>query len=113
MIERRADHRLAVLRHVDEVSGNVAVTCRYRGISRQAYYAWKRRCGAEGFEGLKGRGECTQLEAATARGHVEVDGMPDHRRLGRRSRFGLICDDGVASDEAGEAVVTVTGVDKL
>jgi hypothetical protein len=33
-LERRAQRRLAVLRHVEEVSGNVAATCRYYGISR-------------------------------------------------------------------------------
>jgi transposase InsO family protein len=33
-LERRANRRLAVLRHVEEVSGNVAATCRYYGISR-------------------------------------------------------------------------------
>ena len=32
-LERRANRRLAVLRHVEEVSGNVAATCRYYGIS--------------------------------------------------------------------------------
>jgi hypothetical protein len=36
--ERRVRRRLAVLRHVEEVSGNVAATCRYYGISRQCYY---------------------------------------------------------------------------
>ncbi|WP_327328053.1 hypothetical protein OG735_40160 [Streptomyces sp. NBC_01210] len=30
-------HWLAVLRHVKEVSGSVAATCRYYGISRQCY----------------------------------------------------------------------------
>ncbi len=54
-LERRAKHKLAVLRHVDEVSGNVAATCRYYGISRQAYYSWLKRYEAEGVEGLKDR----------------------------------------------------------
>lgn len=54
-LERRAKHKLAVLRHVDEISGSVAATCRYYGISRQAYYKWKRRYDDEGFEGLKDR----------------------------------------------------------
>ncbi|WP_158865431.1 IS481 family transposase [Leifsonia sp. AG29] len=54
-IERRANHKLAVLRHVEEVSGNIAASCRYYGVSRQAYYAWLKRCEAEGFEGLKDR----------------------------------------------------------
>ena len=39
-LERRANRRLAVLRHVEEVSFNVAATCRYYGISRQCYYGW-------------------------------------------------------------------------
>ena len=32
-LERRAKRRLAVLRHAEEVSGNVAATCRSYGIS--------------------------------------------------------------------------------
>ena len=52
-LERRANRRLAVLRHVEEVSGNVAATCRYYGISRQCYYGWLRRYEAAGLDGLK------------------------------------------------------------
>ena len=47
--------RLAVLGHVDAVTGNVAMTCRYFGISRQLYYTWLRRYRAEGLEGLRDR----------------------------------------------------------
>ena len=36
--QRKVRHRLAVLRHADEVSGNVSATCRYYGISRQVFY---------------------------------------------------------------------------
>jgi transposase len=54
-LERRAKHKLAVLRHVEEISGSVAATCRYYGISRQAYYKWLRRYESEGFGGLKDR----------------------------------------------------------
>ena len=54
-LERRAQRRLAVLRHVEEVSGNVAATCRYYGISRQCYYGWLRRYQADGLDGLKDR----------------------------------------------------------
>jgi transposase len=54
-LERRAQRRLAVLRHVEEVSGNVAATCRYYGISRQCYYRWLRRYEAAGLEELKDR----------------------------------------------------------
>jgi len=47
--------KLAVLRHVDEVTGNVAMTCRYFGISRQLYYTWLRRYQDEGLDGLRDR----------------------------------------------------------
>ena len=39
-LDREAKRRLAVIRHVEEVSGNVALTCRYLGFSRQAYYSF-------------------------------------------------------------------------
>jgi transposase InsO family protein len=54
-LERRAQRRLAVLRHVEDVSFNVAAPCRYYGISRQCYYGWLRRYEADGLDGLKDR----------------------------------------------------------
>jgi hypothetical protein len=33
-----AKRRLAILRHAEEITGNVALTCRYDGISRQVFY---------------------------------------------------------------------------
>ena len=54
-LDREAKRRLAVIRHVEEVTGNVVMSCRYFGISRQAYYAWYRRYQAEGVEGLRAR----------------------------------------------------------
>jgi transposase InsO family protein len=53
--DRQVRHRLAVLRHAEEVTGNVSQTCRYYGISRQCYYTWLRRFEAEGPEGLRDR----------------------------------------------------------
>ena len=50
---RRANRRLAVLQHAEEISGNVAATCRYYGISRNVFYRWKRRYEDEDLEGLK------------------------------------------------------------
>jgi transposase len=41
--QRTARHRLAVLRHAEQVTGDVAATCRYYGISRRCFYQWKRR----------------------------------------------------------------------
>ena len=52
-LDRRAAHRLAVIRHAQEVTHNVSKTCRYYGISRQAYYKWLRRYEAEGLAGLR------------------------------------------------------------
>src|SRR4051794_24491474 len=52
---RQARRRLAILQHAEEVTGNVAPTCRYYGISRQCFYTWQRRYEAEGFDGLRDR----------------------------------------------------------
>ncbi|MGD0852358.1 MAG: helix-turn-helix domain-containing protein [Acidimicrobiales bacterium] len=41
--QRIIKRRLAIIQHVDEVTGNVAATCRYFGISRQCFYGWLRR----------------------------------------------------------------------
>jgi hypothetical protein len=38
--QRKVRHRLAVLRHAEEVTGSVSATCRYYGISRQVFYAY-------------------------------------------------------------------------
>ncbi|MEU8234999.1 IS481 family transposase [Actinoplanes sp. NPDC048967] len=46
---------MAVLRHAEEVTGNVARTCRYYGISRQTFYKWLRRYQDEGLAGLRDR----------------------------------------------------------
>jgi transposase InsO family protein len=51
--QRKVRHRLAVLRHADEVSGNVAATCRYYGISRQCFYKWLHRYEELGEDGLR------------------------------------------------------------
>lgn len=37
-LTQRANRRLAILRHAEEVSGSVAATCRYYGISRTCFY---------------------------------------------------------------------------
>ena len=55
LLDREVRRRLAVLRHVEEETGNVAMTCRYFGISRQLYYRWLRRYEVEGLEGLRAR----------------------------------------------------------
>ena len=42
-LDRQVRHRLAVLRHAEEVTGSVAMTSRYFGISRQTFYKWQQR----------------------------------------------------------------------
>src|SRR5215207_6683036 len=54
-LSRAAARRLAIIRHAEEVTGNVALTCRYYGISRTLYYAWRRRHEELGIEGLRPR----------------------------------------------------------
>jgi transposase InsO family protein len=54
-ILRNQKRRLGVIRHVEEVTHNVAKTCRYFGISRTAFYRWYKRYQKYGEEGLKDR----------------------------------------------------------
>ena len=54
-LDRNAARRLAIIRHAREVTGNVALTCRYYGISRQVFYTWYRRYETEGLAGLRDR----------------------------------------------------------
>jgi len=54
-LARAAARRLVIIRHAHEVTGNVALTCRYFGISRTLYYTWLRRYEELGLEGLRPR----------------------------------------------------------
>lgn len=54
-LARGAARRLATVRHAQEVTGSVAKTCRYYGISRQAFYKWLKRFEEEGEAGLRDR----------------------------------------------------------
>src|SRR6266542_4140879 len=54
-LARLAKRRLSIIRHAEEVTGNVARTCRYYGISRQCYYKWLRRYEEQGADGLRDR----------------------------------------------------------
>jgi transposase InsO family protein len=72
VLDRQQKHRLAVLRHAEEVTGNVAATCRYYGISRSLFYTWQRRFDAEGVDGLKGRSRRPRTSPNAT--HTEVVG---------------------------------------
>ena len=53
-LERRAKHKLAVLKHVEEVSGSVSATCRYYGISRNLLLQVAQTLRRGGFRGSQG-----------------------------------------------------------
>lgn len=55
VVDREVRRHLAVLRHVEEVIGKVAMTCRYFGVSRPTYYTWLNRYEKEGVDGLRDR----------------------------------------------------------
>jgi transposase len=71
-LPREVRRRLAIIRHAEEVTGNVALTCRYYGISRQCYYIWYRRYLANGIEGLHDRSKRPLVSPRAT--HVEVVG---------------------------------------
>ena len=75
-LDKRAAHRLAVIRHAQEVTGNVSKTCRHCGITRQACYKWRRRYEAG-------------LDHRVARRLVGAPHEPsgDQRRCGRQGRL--------------------------
>ena len=52
-LPREVRRRLAIIQHAEEVTGYVAMTCRYYGISRQVYYRWLRRYREQGVDGLR------------------------------------------------------------
>lgn len=54
-ISRNAARRLAIIRHAQEITGNVALTCRYYGVTRPSYYKWLRRYEELGVDGLRDR----------------------------------------------------------
>lgn len=68
--DREVRRRLAVLRHVEEVTGNVAMTCRYFGISRPTYYTWLRRYETEGVDGLRDRSKRPRTSPNATRAEV-------------------------------------------
>jgi transposase InsO family protein len=69
-LTRRAKRRLAVLRHAEEITGNVALTCRYYGISRQVFYKWRQRYEQHGLDGLRDRSHCPRVSPNATRTEV-------------------------------------------
>ena len=60
-LARMAKRRLAILRHAEEITGNVSLICRYSGISRQVFYKWRQRYEQHGLDGLRDRAHRPQV----------------------------------------------------
>ena len=71
-MEREVQRRLVIFNHAEEVTGNVAMTCRYYGISRQTFYDWKKRYEELGEEGLRPRSKRPKVSPNAT--HTEVIG---------------------------------------
>ena len=71
-LDRQVKRRLAVLRHAEEVTGNVALTCRYFGISRPTFYKWLQRYETDGEDGLRDRSRRPKVSPNAT--HVDVVG---------------------------------------
>jgi transposase InsO family protein len=76
--QRMIRHRLGVLRHASEVSGNVAATCRYYGISRPTFYKWLNRFDELGEDGLRDRSSRPHHSPRAT--HGEIVGKVIHLR---------------------------------
>jgi transposase len=69
-LARMAKRRLAILHHAEEITGNVSLTCRYYGISRQCFYTWRRRYDEHGLDGLRDRSHRPQVSPNATRTEV-------------------------------------------
>jgi hypothetical protein len=78
-LARGAARRLAIIRHAQEVTGNVSLTCRYYGITRKAYYTWLRRyvTGWTNVNALVMRRSAVRFRAPALAGRPLI-----HRRFG-------------------------------
>jgi transposase len=83
-LTRRAKRRLAILRHAEEVTGNVALTCRYYGISRQVFYQWRQRYDQHGLDGLRDRAHRPQVSPNATRTEVvgKIISLRQHYHFG-------------------------------
>lgn len=75
---RKVKHRLNVLRHAEEVTQNVALTCRYFGITRTTFYKWRNRYEEFGADGLRDRSSAPHYSATAT--PADVAGKIIHLR---------------------------------
>ena len=72
-LSRRAARRLAIIRHAREVTGSVALTCRYYGVSRQVFHIWLRRYEQLGLDGLRDRSRRPLVSPTATKAEVVVN----------------------------------------
>jgi single-strand DNA-binding protein len=81
-LARMAKRRLAILRHAEEITGNLSLTCRYYGISRQCFYTWRRRYDAHGLDGLRDPSHRPQISPNATRTEVVGQDRPARQQEG-------------------------------
>jgi transposase-like protein len=88
LLPREVRRRLAIIQHAEEVTGNVAMTCRYYGIIRTVYYRWLGRYREQGVDGLRDRlidvllhGGADEARIAELRALAEAEAMPTNPAL--------------------------------
>ena len=74
-ILRNQRWRPGIIRHAEEVTKNVAKTCRYIGISKTAFYRWYERYQKYGIERLRDRSR-RPLNSTRATNHSIIDPEP-------------------------------------
>jgi transposase-like protein len=79
--QRKIKHRMAVLRHAEEF-GNVALTCRYFGISRPTFYKWHERFETHGPDALRDRSSAPHHSPRATR--ADVVGKIIHQTSGHK-----------------------------
>lgn len=75
-----------ILRNVEDMTGNVAMTCRCFGITRQTYYTWLRRYETGGIDGLRDRSERPRHSSNATRPEIieKIIQLRQHYHFGPR-----------------------------
>jgi transposase-like protein len=68
--QRDVSRKLRILNHAQE-SGNVSKTCRYFGVSREAFYQWKKAYKQDGERALVNSKPCPQNLKLRTPAHIE------------------------------------------
>ena len=69
---QRANARLRVLQHFDQVTHNISRTCRFFGVSRTLFYEWRRRYLRGGLQGLRPRLPGPRVSPFRTPPHIEA-----------------------------------------